>query len=87
MNTWELAILKTIDSLGGVADLQEIYQRIGRFRDLTAGNLASTRHGGRQAYEHGIRSYASELLRSGFLSRVSRGRYRLTPISKQMLEA
>jgi len=35
MNVWEIAILKSIKSLGGEANLQKIYERLPDFIQLT----------------------------------------------------
>jgi len=35
MNVWEIAILKSIKSLGGEAGLKEIYERLPDFKQLT----------------------------------------------------
>ena len=78
MNVWEEAILKTYDLLGGNASNQEIYENVGRSIPLRDDHLKPTVYGGRPAYVHQIRSHIANLVQSGDLNRVDRGRYRLT---------
>jgi len=78
MNTWEMAILKSIQSLGGKAGLQQIYKRIPYFNPLTEKHRRETRWGRRPAYQHQARSHISNLRRRGELIRTSRGCYSLT---------
>ena len=78
MNVWETAILKTINSLGGEAGLQQIYERLTIFIKLTEKDLRKTEWGGRPAYQHQVRSHITNLCQAGELGRVSRGRYSLT---------
>ena len=78
MNALEEAILKNYDLLGGNASNQEIYENVGRFIPLTADNLKPTVYGGRLAYVHQVRSHIANLVQSGHLYRVVRGRCRLT---------
>ena len=77
MHTWEDAILTAIQSLGGRADLQQIYERLPRFVDLSADHLRETKWGGRPAYQHTVRYLVSSMTRSGKLVRVARGTYGL----------
>ena len=78
MNVWEIAILKTIKSLGGEAELQRIYERLHDFIKLTEEHLKETKWGGREAYQHQVRSHITNLYETGELVRISRGRYSLT---------
>lgn len=77
MEYWEALIYQCIESMGGEADLQEIYRRLPDFIDLTERNLRITKWGGRPAYHHIVRSYISNMCQSGLLQRVSRGQYRI----------
>ncbi len=79
MQNWEAVIYHTIESLGGEADLREIYDKLPDFIDLSEGHLRETRWGGRPAYHHMVRSYISNMCRSCLLHRTSRGHYKITP--------
>ena len=76
--SWEVAILKCINTLGGKASLTEIYQKIGEFILLNEYHLRKTIWGGRPAYQHQIRSHLSNLCDSGDIYRISRGFYSIT---------
>lgn len=78
MHGWENLIFQAFAFLGGTASLQDIYCYLEKSGALTEADMRSTRHGGRPAYQHGVRSYVSNLHEAGKLTRVSRGRYRLT---------
>lgn len=78
MQNWEGVIYHTIESLGGEADLQEIYDKLPDFMDLTEGHLRVTKWGGRPAYHHIVRSYVSNMCRSSLLRSTSRGHYKIT---------
>ncbi|TET43016.1 MAG: hypothetical protein E3J66_02550 [Dehalococcoidia bacterium] len=78
MNVWETAILKSINSLGGEAGLQQIYERLAAYIQLTEEDLTETKWGGRPAYQHQVRSHVTNLRQAGALIRISRGRYSLT---------
>jgi hypothetical protein len=52
MKSWERAILKTHDLLGGCAANKEIYANVGKFIVLTTEHLSPTIHGGRPAFVH-----------------------------------
>lgn len=84
--TWEQAILRSIKSLGGKADLQQIYEIISDFKELTEDHLRITEWGGRPAYEHQIRSHVSNLHEEGYLDRISRGRYSLTEKGQRVID-
>lgn len=77
MKFWEEAICKSIESLGGEADLQEIYRSLRDRGALTERNGRETRWGGRPAYHHVVRSYISNMCRSGLLRRIGRARYKI----------
>ena len=78
VNVWEVAILRSVNLREGEADLQGIYQTVGRFVALSSEHLTPTRWGGRPAYHHQVRSHVTNLCQSGDLVRVGRGRYSLT---------
>ena len=78
MKYWEGIIYRSIESLGGEADLQEIYNKLPDFIDLTEGHLRMTKWAGRPAYHHIVRSYISNMCQSGLLHRTLRGRYKIT---------
>lgn len=81
MNTWEIAILKSINSLGGEASLQEIYKEIPNFKELTEKHLRPlVSANDRIAYEQSVRSFISNLKEAGELKSIQRqrGRYSLT---------
>jgi len=76
MNVWEIAILKSIKSLGGKAELQQIYNRLFNFKKMTKKHLRITY--GRPAYQNQVRKHITNLCRAGELIWISRGRYSLT---------
>lgn len=80
MNIWEVAILKTVRSIGGKASLQQIYDILekGNFIRLSNYDLRETQWNGRPAYQHQVRSHISNLVQAGELSRISRGVYTIT---------
>jgi len=78
MNVWEIAILKSMNSLGGEAGLQQIYEILPSFIQLTEEDLRETKWGGRPSYQHQVRSHITNLCQASELSRVSRGSYSLT---------
>lgn len=75
MQSWRLAILKTIESLGGQASLQEIYAQIPNFKPLTEKDL--TEWGHQPMYHHYIRSIIAMLCKRRGLLPISRGVYSL----------
>ena len=75
MQSWRLAILQTIESLGGQASLQEIYAQIPNFKPLTEKDL--TEWGHQPMYHHYIRNIIAKLCKSGELIHISRGFYSL----------
>ena len=77
MKYWEEAIYKSIESLGGEADLQAIYKRLLDKGALTEYQQRETRWGGRPAYQHVVRSYITNMCQSGLLCRIARGRHRI----------
>lgn len=77
MQYWEEAIYKTIEMLGGEADLQDIYAKLPDLMELTDRHLEITKWGGRPAYHHIVRSYISNMIESGLVRRLARGRYKI----------
>lgn len=61
VDSWEIVILQSIKMLGGEARLQQIYKTVSQFKNLTEDHLRETEWGSRKAYQHIIRSYASNL--------------------------
>lgn len=79
MNVWEIAILKSIKSLGGEAELQEIYERLPDFKQLTEKALRLIpKYGKGHLYYHWVRRHIINLHRNDELKRISRGHYSLT---------
>ena len=78
MEYWEMSIYQSIESLGGEADLQEIYGEIPNHIDLTERHIQITKWGERPAYHHIVRSYMSNMCQSELLRKTSRGRYKIT---------
>ena len=81
MNVWEIAILKSIKSLGGEAKLQEIYERLRLpdFKQLTEkASKIIPKYGKRPSYHNWVRSYITDLCQNDELKRISRGRYSLS---------
>jgi len=77
MKYWEEKIYRSIESLGGEADLGEIYKKLPDFIDLNERHLRITKWGGRPAYHHIVRSYITNMCQSGLLLRTSIGRYKI----------
>ena len=78
MNTWELAILRTVAEAGGELDLQGIYLGVRGFIRLSAEHLRLTAWSGRPAYHHQVRSHISNLCQANQLRSVARARYMIT---------
>ena len=79
MNNWEIAILKVIKSFNGEAELQQIYNKIPDFIQLTEEHLRiNPMYGNRPNYTHQVRSHISNLCQAGELIRRLRGFYILT---------
>ena len=68
MKYWEEMIYRSIESMGGEADLQEIYQKLPDIIALTEKELGATRWGGRPAYYHTVRSYCYASIEVGHLA-------------------
>ncbi len=76
MNRWEIAILKSIESLGGGAKNQQIYKELlsfKKFLNITEKHFRESKHGRYPAYQDGVRSHLSNLQQAGELKRISRG--------------
>jgi len=86
MRYWEIAILRTINSLGRNVTNKEVYDRISRFIDLTENDLKATRYGGRPAYVHEIRKYISDLVKSGDLIKIKTGVHSITDKGLKRIE-
>ena len=78
MSKWEIAILKSVEQLGGEADNYEVYKKLPEFIELTKEHLRLTGHGDRPAFKHQVRRHLTNLRRSGDLKFVARGRNSLT---------
>jgi hypothetical protein len=77
MRYWEKAIYESLESLGGEACLPEIYKKLPAFIDFTEKDLRITKYGERPAYQHIVRSYISNMCRSGLFRKISRGCYQI----------
>lgn len=89
MNRWELAILKSIESLGGEAKNQQIYKELLNFKkflNMTENHLKKSAYGRYSAYQDSVRSNLSNLWQVGELIKISRGCYRLTEKGTKRLE-
>ncbi len=89
MNRWEIAILISIESLGGEAKNQQIYKELLNFKkflNMTERHLRKTEWGGRPAYKHQIRAHIADLRQAGELIKISRGCYRLTRKGTKRIE-
>lgn len=88
-STWETAILKCIQALGGEAKLTpDIYKKIesGEFIQLTEAHMRpQAAAAGRPAYQQEVRGYIAHMCKSGELAWVRRGRYKLTDVGRQRL--
>jgi hypothetical protein len=89
MNTWEIAVLKSIEHKGGSASNRQIYVDIesGKFITMHPDHLRATEYGGRPAYQHQVRSHLTNLVEAGDLVRPSRGNYKLTTQGRMRLSA
>ncbi len=77
MEYWEMAICQSIESLGGEACLQEIYNEIPKHKELSERALRITKWGERPAYHHLVRSYITNMCQCGLLHRTLRGCYKI----------
>ena len=81
MNTWEIAVLKSIESLGGKAELKQIYEKFfskSSFRPLTEENKRITIWN-EPEYQHQIRARVWVLWhKKDELICISKGCYSLT---------
>ncbi len=78
--TRETVILRAVGSIKrSEVTTQQIYAALesGEVIRLTEDQLRTTQWGGRPVYQHLVRSYLSNLVKSGDLERVGHGVYRL----------
>ena len=61
MQYWEGVIYRSIELMGGEADLQDIYKKLPYLIDLTERHLRTTKWAGRPAYHHIVRNYISNM--------------------------
>jgi len=86
MNTWEISILKSIKSLGGKAELKQIYERLPGFKPLTEENKRITKWK-EPEYQHQIRARVWVLWhKKDELTRIVRGHYSLTKKGTKRIE-
>ena len=79
MNVWEIAILKSIKSLGGEAELQQIYKELPVFIKLNEKNKRESKYGRYTAYQDDVRKHIANLWhKKGELTRIAKRRYSLT---------
>ncbi len=74
---WKTCIVEGLRSLGGEADMVDIYKWVESMDWLGKKDMEDSGYGGRPGYQHALRSYASMMVKKGELVRVSRGRFRL----------
>jgi len=74
------AILQIIKDHGAQASNSQIYTALegGNYFKLQERHLRATIYGGRPAYQHEVRSYLSNLVQEGLITRLSRGVYEIT---------
>ena len=85
-DVWTIAILKSINSLGGHAHYQQLFKKLPDFINLTDEHLKPTKWGGRPAYRHQVRSHVANLCQTGDLQWVSRGCYAVTDNEKRRIK-
>jgi len=85
MLDWENAILRTIEFIGGNVSNKQIYDNVSKFKSLSRNQLRETEWGDRPAFQHTIRTYLSNLVKTKLIERVSRGVYRLTEKAEEIL--
>ena len=74
---WKTCILKGLRSLGGEADMVDVYRWVESVDWLGKNDLEDSGYGGRPNYTHTMRACASSMVKQGELIRVRRGRFRL----------
>lgn len=88
-STWEIAILRSFEALGGEAKLTPtLYNKIesGEFIELTEAHLRPQEAAkGRKAYQQEVRAYIANMCKSGELAWLGTGRYKLTDVGRQRL--
>ncbi len=85
MMDWKTAILRTIQSIGGIVSNKQLYDNINKFKSLTSHQSRETEWGDRPAFQHTIRTYLSNLVKKGLIEKVSRGRHQLTEKTDKLL--
>lgn len=86
MNNWEVIVLTGFHSLGGEADLRQLYGYLENSVPLRPHHLQVTKYGGRPAYQHQVRSHVINLYQTCDLQRTARGRYALTKKGRSRLQ-
>ena len=86
MPTWEIAILRCIEQLGGTAELAQVYANINRFKELLPHHLKASRYGGRPEYVHQVRRHITNLCRHGDLTQTEPGSYAITGKARSRLQ-
>jgi hypothetical protein len=76
--TWEEALLKVYDYLGGEGSNEHVYSNVERFKPLTGAHF-HPQWGKRPAYANQVRSHAANLRQKGDLIAIGKGQNRLTP--------
>ena len=74
---WKACIEEGLKSLGGEADMVDVYKWAESVDWLGKRDLEDSPHQGRPRYTHSLRTCASRMVRRGELIRVRDGRFRL----------
>jgi len=85
--TWEIAILKTYELLGGCADNRQIHENIESFIKLTGKDREREVSSGRNKNKHHVTSHIAHLYRARYLTEVSAGHYCLIQRGRNRLAA
>ena len=85
MNRWHLAILRAFAETRDGASLQDVYRRLPSLIELTRDHLRPTKHGGRPAFQHQVRSHVTDLRQAAQLRQLARGRYAITALGRARL--
>ena len=78
MNVWQTAILRSVKSLGGEAELQQIYKKLSDFINFNEKNKRESRYGRHPAYWDDVRSHIKDLCQIDELDWISESCYSLT---------
>lgn len=84
MNTWEITILRILDSKNRIVSLKEIFKEIAMRIDLNDGHQEIRFNAPK--YHHQIRAHIDDLLDKSELVRISRGTYSITSTGKKRIE-